>query len=75
MPRTCSCGAKLFFARDPKTGKNIPFSSPIQGLYTVRPDPDHDGRFIAEPLKIGGGLVVHQNHFIECPDRDRYRRT
>ena len=72
MGRPCSCGVELRWARSTVTSSKIPFrTTPQQGLFTLRPDPENANLTIAVPLP----QYVYLNHFVDCPDRAKHRKA
>lgn len=59
------CGASIVFAQVVKSGRSMPFESPLVAL-TTRLD---DGQRLIEAVDLGA------SHFAHCAQADRFRKA
>ena len=63
---TCrSCEKPIEFAVNVRTGKRMPFNTPIVALKTRHEDATH---------RLIETVDLAQSHFVDCPNRDQHRK-
>jgi hypothetical protein len=69
-----TCGATIYFVRNPVTGRPVPVSCDVEG--GRRPSESKD---VGQLDAFGGEADVHDgrglSHFLDCPDADDFSRS
>lgn len=63
---TCSCGATITWARNPRTGRSVPLVQVTE--YAIAPEEKSGGTSNV----VTGSRKGWISHFLTCPHRDRY---